>query len=86
MKKIKTNAVHLKFNKTIIYATDSQVEILSHMRNDPEKRNNFVKVGNLTFSPNDISYIESQSRESYDLPKYFLERHKKESSQLITTN
>lgn len=80
---IETNAVHLKHCDSIIYATDSQVAVIAGMRNDPEKRYNFVKVGNITFSPMDVSYIEKQKRISYDLPKYFLARHEKEASSLI---
>lgn len=87
---MKANIVHLKrFTKdangleNVIYATDSQVAVLVGMRNDPEKRNNFVKIGSIIFSPADVAFIETKTRETYELPKYFLERHDKESSSLI---
>ena len=83
MSRVKTNAVHFKRNDKVIYVTDSQMAIIVGMRNDPDKRNNFVKVGTLTFSPIDVSYIEEQTREQYDLPKYFTARHEKEASSLI---
>lgn len=90
---MKTNVVHLKhFTRdangleNVIYATDSQISVLVGMRNDPEKRSNFVKIGNTIFSPMDVAFIETKSRESYELPKYFLERHEKESSSLIQIN
>ena len=86
MSRVKTNAVHFKRNDKVIYVTDSQMAIIVGMRNDPDKRNNFVKVGTLTFSPIDVSYIEEQTREQYDLPKYFIERNTKENDLPIKIN
>ncbi len=80
---IKVNVVHLRYDNKVIYATESQVAIINGMRNDPEKRDNFVKVGSITFSPKDVAYIEAQTRSSYDMPKYFLTRYNKETSNLI---
>lgn len=82
-KLVSTNAVHIKNCDTVVYATDAQVYKLSVMRNDPDKRYNFIKLGSITFSPMDVSYIEQKQRESYDLPKYFLERKEREDSSLI---
>lgn len=80
---VKANIVHLRYDGKKIYATDSQVAIIIGMRNDPDKRSNFVKVGAITFSPADVAYIESDTRPSYDFPKYFLNRYNKETSELI---
>ena len=91
--KINTSVVHLKHAtkdangmENVIYATDSQVSIIVGMRNDPEKRLNFVKIGNTIFSPMDVSFIETRQKDSYDLPKYFLERKEKEASVPVKIN
>lgn len=86
---MKTNVIHLK-NATrdmnglenVIYATDTQVSTIVRLRNDPVKRANFVKIGGTIFSPMDITHIEVKSRESYELPTYFLERHRAEKTAL----
>ena len=83
---VKTNVVHFKRTDKIIYVTESQMSIIVGMRNDPDKRNNFVKVGALTFSPADVSFIEEQVREKYDLPKYFIDRYGQEKDSLIKIN
>ena len=83
---VKANIVHLRHDNKKIYATDSQVAIIIGMRNDPEKRSNFVKVGAITFSPADVAYIETQTRPGYDFPKYFLQRYDKERSEIIKIN
>lgn len=83
---IKANIVHLRHDGKCIYATDSQVAIIIGMRNDSDKRNNFVKVGAITFSPADVAYIETATRPSYDFPKYFLNRYNEETSKLIKIN
>lgn len=89
---MKTNVIHLK-NATrdmnglenVIYATDTQIATLVEMRNNPEKRANFVKIGGVLFSPMDIAFIEARVREYYELPQYFLERHKKEQNAIAKT-
>lgn len=93
MKEIKANVIHLKnFSRdvngleNVIYATDSQIAALVKMRNDPEKRYNFVKVGSILFSPMDVARIDTQIKARYEYPQYFLDRHRKESTGLITTN
>ena len=91
--KITTGVIHLKNAKkdangleNVIFATESQISVIVGMRNDPEKRLNFVKIGNTIFSPMDVSFIETKEKDSYDLPKYFLERRKKESSVPVKIN
>ena len=86
MSLVVTYAVHFKHMDKVINVTNQQASIIIGMRNDPDKRNNFVKVGKLTFSPIDVSYIEEQQRERYDLPKYFIDRNEKEASALIKIN
>lgn len=63
----------------VLYLTDKQVDIIGKMRNDPEKRHCFVKVGGLMFSPIDVMYIEEKDKEMYDLPRYVLDRIEVES-------
>lgn len=58
----------------VIYLTEAQVDTLGIMRNDPDKRYCFVKVGNLMFSPMDVMYIEEVEKEAYELPPYALKR------------
>ena len=90
---MKTNVIHLK-NATrdingfenVVYATDTQVSTIVNMRNDPVKRANFVKIGSTIFSPKDIAQIEVKNRESYELPNYFLERHRAEKNALQKIN
>lgn len=67
----------------VIYLTKSQVEVLGKMRNDPEQRYRFVRVGSLMFSPMDIMFIEEVERGLYELPKYTMERLEKEKDEEI---
>lgn len=59
-----------------IWASEEQKKILEMMRNDVDKRYNFVEIGGVSFSPMDISYIEEKNKVEYDLPKYVVERVK----------
>lgn len=63
-----------------IWATDSQKKILERMRNNPDERYKFVEIGNYTFSPMDIAYIEKKKGEEYDFPKYVVDRYKLDNS------
>ena len=90
---MKTNIIHLKYAgkdgngfENVLFATDSQIATLVALRNSPEKRLNFVKIGNTIFSPIDVVYIESREREHYELPRYFLDRVKKEGNSPIKIN
>lgn len=62
--------------KKYIYATEGQKRIIEIMRNNADKRYNFVEIGGVSFSPMDVAYIEVQNKESYELPKYVIERLK----------
>lgn len=67
-----------------IWATKSQVDVIIQMRNNPEKRNNFVKINKVIFSPSDIAYIEEKNANNgLPIPKYVLERYEKEQAGLI---
>lgn len=68
-----------------MFATDKQVEQIIKLRNNPEKRNSFVKLGNYTFSPIDILYIKKEKDYGGAIPKYFLERYNNEK-QLASGN
>lgn len=70
-------------NDRLIYLTEKQVEILGEMRNDPERRYCFVKVGRFMFSPMDVIIIEEKEVETYELPNYALERLQKEHNQQL---
>lgn len=59
-----------------IWATESQKKILERMRNNPDERYKFVEIGNFTFSPMDIAYMEKKKGESYDFPTYVVDRYK----------
>lgn len=86
-------AVHIKglgkdengFQK-VIWLTESQADVVTEMRNDVEKRHRMVEVGNYRFSPIDVMFMEKQKRDHYDLPKYFLDRKRKEQDNLIESS
>ncbi len=61
-----------------IFATDKQVLYLEKIRNNPETRSNFVKLGNYIFSPIDILFIKKEKDFGGAIPKYFLERYNNE--------
>ncbi len=61
-----------------MFATDKQVEQIIKLRNNPEKRNRFVKLGNYTFSPVDILYIKKVRDYGGALPGYYLSRYNEE--------
>ena len=63
-----------------IWATESQKKILERLRNDSDKRYNFVEIGGFTFSPMDIAYIEKRKGEYYEFPSYVVERWKLDSN------
>lgn len=94
MRELTANIIHLKGAQKsadglekVIYATDTQVSKIVEMRNDPDRRSNFVKIANTIFSPMDIARIDTNTtRPSYDLPKYFLDRYEQEESRLIKIN
>lgn len=60
-----------------IWATKSQVDTISNMRNNPDKRYNFIKIGKYIFSPMDVRYIEERNADNCGLPipKYAKERY-----------
>ena len=62
----------------VIYLTAKQVELLGELRNDPERRHCFVKVGRIIFSPMDVNIIEEKEVQTYELPDYVRERLQKE--------
>lgn len=68
-----------------LFATDKQVEYICNLRNNPEKRYNFIKLGNYIFSPIDILYIEGRSDYGGAVPKYYFDRYNEEKK-LNTTN
>lgn len=78
--KLKNMGTDSNGNPKLVWATESQKKILERMRNDSEKRYNFVEIGNFTFSPMDIAYIEKRKGEYYDFPSYVVERYKLDSS------
>ena len=67
----------------VIWATETQVQKLVAMRNDAEKRKKMVKIDRFYFSPQDIFLIEERHKETYDLPKYFLERYNAETTGVV---
>ena len=90
---MRVNVIHLKYSgkdgnglENVLFATDSQIATLVAMRNNPERRLNFVKIGNTIFSPIDVVYIEAREREKYELPRYFLDRVKKEGNYPLKIN
>ena len=66
-----------------IWASKEQKEILEMMRNDVDKRYNFVEIGGVSFSPMDIAYIEEKEKIEYDLPKYVVERIKSDEKKKL---
>lgn len=66
-----------------IWATKTQIDVITEMRNNPEKRYNFIKINSHIFSPMDIAYIEEKDPEKSGLPvpKYAVERYLKENNQ-----
>lgn len=66
-----------------IWATKTQVDIITEMRNNPDKRYNFVKINSHIFSPMDVAYIEEKDVEKSGLPvpKYAVERYLQENNQ-----
>ena len=76
-----------------IWATKSQVDIITEMRNSPDKRYNFVKINSHIFSPMDISYIEEKNTQECGLPipkyvyeKYLEENHIQEKPKMINSD
>jgi hypothetical protein len=55
-----------------VWATETQVKRLVALRNNPEKRSGFIKIGKFIFSPMDISHIEEKDTDNYGgpIPKY----------------
>lgn len=66
-----------------IWATKNQIDIITEMRNSPDKRYNFVKINTHIFSPMDIAYIDEKDPEKSGLPvpKYAVERYLQENNQ-----
>lgn len=90
MKQLKCNVIHLKkaprdMNglEEVIFATDNQVAKLITLRNDTDKRYNLIKIDRFYFSSMDVAFIEQKSKETYELPKYFLERYEKETTEVV---
>ena len=61
-----------------IFATDSQVATINEMRNNPDERYNFCRIGKYIFSPIDILYIKKEKDYGGAIPQYFIERYKKD--------
>lgn len=61
-----------------LFATDKQVGYILKMRNDVNKRMNFVKLGSYTFSPIDILYIKRIKNYGGAIPEYCKIRYKEE--------
>lgn len=57
-------------NDKVIWVVKSQKEIIEKMRNNPETRYNFIEVGDITFSPMDVAWIEKRVESGNYLPKY----------------
>lgn len=66
-----------------IWATKSQVDVISEMRNNPDKRYNFVKINGHIFSPMDIAYIDEKDTENCGLPipSYVTKRYLQENNE-----
>lgn len=60
-----------------VWATKSQVKKIIQMRNNPDKRSNFIRIGKWTFSPMDIVKIEEKNTEHYGgpIPSYARKRY-----------
>ena len=71
-----------------VWATESQIQTLGKMRNNVEKRYEFVQIGNFIFSPMDISHIEKKDTEYYGgyIPKYAKNRYLLDQNQNKTGN
>ncbi len=63
-----------------LFVTDRQVDYICKLRNDKDKRQNFIKLGNYIFSPIDIAYIEKKKDYGGAVPKYYIEQCKKEEA------
>lgn len=58
------------------------------MRNNPDKRYNFIKINSHIFSPMDIAYIEEKDPEKSGLPvpKYAVDRYLQENNKNTNKN
>jgi len=68
-----------------IWASKGQYNIITSMRNDVERRRNFIKIHGVTFSPDDIAYIEDieVEKSGIPIPKYVLERAEQEHNGVV---
>lgn len=64
-----------------IWATKSQIDKITKLRNSPDNRYNFIKINTHIFSPMDIAYIDEKETEDCGLPipLYAIERYEKEN-------
>lgn len=68
-----------------IWASKGQYDIITSMRNDAERRRNFIKIHGVTFSPDDVAYIEDieVEKSGIPIPKYVLERAEQENNGVV---
>ena len=66
----------------VVWATRSQADKLAALREDINRRNRFVEIGEFMFAPSDILFIERAERELYDAPSYFRKRANREMQEL----
>lgn len=68
----------------MLWATESQYKEIIKRMNDPELRNSAVTIGPCSIPISRIDHIECKTKERYDLPSYFLERHDNDNRGLKT--
>ena len=66
--------------ENVVYATESQVEAIANMRDDPQTASTFIEMGSFIFAPKDISFIERKKKDKYDLPAYFKDKVSEEKA------
>lgn len=71
-----------------IWATESQVETIAKMRNNPETRYNLIEIGNFIFSTMDVSHIEKKDTSFYGgpIPSYAKLRYKEDETKKLNQN
>lgn len=68
-----------------IWATKSQVDKIGELRNNPQRRYDFIEIGDFIFSPMDISHIEKKNTEhiGIPMPKYVIERYEADEARKL---
>lgn len=66
----------------VLWLTESQARKLIALRNDPDNSSKLVEAGSYIFSPKDVLFIQKQTRDWYDAPRYFKNRLKEEAKKM----